>query len=153
MQRKLSLIPVTVLTAVSLAACGGSSSDYCELYKTTKQEFSNLNLGKIRNFDKLMGSVEQLRDAAPNDSLTQAWTTLDDLYTALQDGLKNIGLTFEDYQKLQSSGKPSDLPENFDPKKVRQLGKHLNKLAKEKNIQQAENTIQSYAKNTCKIDV
>lgn len=129
--KTLGLASVTLIAAASLTACGGGSSssaeEYCDIYNSTEDEISNITSQKPgEQIETLKDKIGQLKDAAPNGDVEDAWSTMGDVLSGLPSADEMKDMSSEELQKQASKFK--DLAENTD---------------------QAQQTIEDYADEHC----
>src|SRR5699024_10336775 len=131
-------------------ACG--SADYCDTYKKAQEDIGEFDASDLENYDKAQEYIAQLRDAAPNDDVEQAWKTADETFSKIKDNLDEAGLSFGDIEKLKDAEGPRDLPESISKKDALKFFQSMRDLQKNSNMDEAKKTIDDYAENNCEAE-
>lgn len=157
-KKAVSLASIALIAATSLTACGGgdssSAGDYCDIYKSAHKTLGDLDLTELNKgeIDKTFDYIKKLEDAAPNDKLRKAWQTSDDTLHQIKKALEDSGMTFSDLGKLKDMDSPSDLPQDISMDDVKKFLQEFKGIDKDK-MDQAQETVQDYARKTCNVDV
>jgi len=150
MKTTLKLGAVTLVTAASLAACG--SADYCDTYKKAQEDVGDFDVSDVDNYEKIQDYIGQLRDAAPNDDVEQAWKTADETFSKINTNLEEAGMSFSDLKKLTDAEGPEDLPDGVSKKDALKFAQNMRDLRKNSNMDEAKKTIDDYAENNCEAE-
>ncbi len=82
--------------ALSLTACGGDSSEYCDEIESVQSDFSNMeeSMSSPDDMSGMADSIQSIADAAPDD-VQEDWNTLAEALSTISD------LDMEDPESMQ----------------------------------------------------
>ena len=159
--RITAAVSTLVLSAAVVAGCGSGdgdgtsagSGDYCKSLEAAEAEFAALGSGTT-DFTLLSDAIDtfhDLADGAPPE-VSAEWKTVEAAFTALEDGLADAGLSFEDLGAITSG----DLPDGMTTDELTALGPKLEETFSsldEKDVDEAGEKIEKHAKSECGIDL
>lgn len=146
MKTPLALAAAALALGV-LAGCGGSDadSDYCKDLKSATKQFDSLSSSDVSQLDEAFKTFHKLADESPSD-ISSDWKTLDNAITTVEKALKDAGLKFSDFAKIQQG----QIPDGVDVSKLQDVAKQFSSLSGSK-FTKASSAIEKHAKDTCKV--
>lgn len=148
-------IPMAVATAAllatSLAACGGdgsgAGSDYCKELKRAKSSISGTVDAADMQWEDSVKSLHALADAAPTSIATE-WKTLDADIAEFENGLKDVGLTLSDMDKI-FAGETSGI----GPGAMAKFKAGFKDSFGSDDFTKAWDAVVKHAKDSCKVEI
>ena len=147
-----ALAAVTLTAAGLLAACdthqvAGSdeAAGYCQQLKAQKAYFLSFagSDPDVSKLDEAFRRMHALAAAAP-PKVAEDWGTIDDAVVAIEDGMADAGLSFDDLAAMQDGDVPSDV----DLDKLTELGTRFQALS-DGGFDAAADRIAAHAQDTC----
>jgi hypothetical protein len=147
-----ALAALTLTAAGLLAACDAHQSavsdeaaGYCQQLKAQKAYFLSFagSDPDVSKLDEAFRRMHALAAAAP-PKVAEDWGTIDDAVVAIEDGMKDAGLSFDDLAAMQDG----DVPPDVDLDKLTELGTRFEALSAGE-FDAAADRIASHAQDTC----
>lgn len=138
---------------VALSSCGGSGggggadSSYCKDVKNAQKTFGSLSASNASQLDAAFATLHKLADEAPSE-IDGDWKKLDGAITMVEKALKDAGLKFSDFDKIQKG----EIPPGVDVAKLTGLAAQFQKL-NGPEFSKASKNIEKHAKKVCKVDL
>lgn len=111
----LSLLGASVM-ALSVAACGGGNSEYCDLLKSSDKDLASLDPSDPDSQGQIQEAMDKITKAAPDD-VKDDWKTFSDVYKQMV----NI-----DYSNEEALAQLDSLSSDFDQASQR-IGENIKK--------------------------
>lgn len=137
----------TTLTACGGGGGGGADGDYCKDIKKASATFGSLSGGDTSQLDAAFATFHTLAAESPDD-IKADWVKLDAAITTVEKALKDAGVKFSDFDKIQKG----EIPEGVDVAKLTGLATEFQKL-NSAEFTKASKDIEKHAKDVCKVDL